>query len=248
MTRFCPRTTGSPRPRPLWIATHHQGLGAPGHHHPWGHQQHPMPSIPHMSTACTPLCPIPSYPGPSCPMDPQSVPLYTLKYPVPSCPPVPHTQPHIPHILLHPAPWTPRLCPYVPPNTCSAPYPLKPCSILHLCTPTPYSIQPYTLADPPPACAGALQDVPPTPLQTQLPDPSRSAQLPPFRVFQWHFPLYFWPEPPVFPEIAAGRGPGAAGGAGAAGREPRRWALRGSHMAFTHPKMGPRQLKGKWGN
>lgn len=168
MTRFCPRTTGSLHPQPLWTAAHHQGVGAPGHHHPQGHQLHPIPFIPHTSTAYTPLCSIPLNAGPSCPMDPQSVPLYIPKYPAPSYSPVLHTQPHIPHTLLHPAPWTDRLCPYVSPNPCSAPScpislktllhpaPVYPHNLLNpshfqtlpLCTPISCSIQPYTLAHP----------------------------------------------------------------------------------------------------
>lgn len=192
MTRFCPRTTGSLHPQPLWTATCHQGLGAPGHQHPQGHQLHPMPFIPHMSTACSL---IPLKPSPSCPMD-------TLKYTAPSFPPVFH----------NPAPHPPYPAP-------SCPISLK--TLLH-----PAPVYPHILFHPA-LHPCRLPSIPPSSSALQIPPDPPS--FPSFRMFQWHFPRYFCPEPPVFPEIATGRGPGAAGGARAADGEPRKWALRVSH-------------------
>lgn len=147
-------------------------------HHPQGYQWHLMPFLPHMSTACTPLCPIPLVPRS---IRPQSVPLYTPKYPAPSCPPVPHTQPHISYTLLRPAPWTPRLCLYVPPNPCSAPSCLislktllcHPHILLHP-TPLPSKPCPYVPPYPTPSSPTSLQK----PLHpTQISDPSRFLQI-----------------------------------------------------------------------
>lgn len=213
MTHFCPRTTGSLHLQRLWTATHHQGLGAPGHHDSQGHQQHPMPFIPHMSIAHTPLYPIPLYPGPFCPMDTQSVPLYTPKYPALSGPP-----------SLTPSP------------TSSIP-----CSILPLCTPISCSIPPHFLPNPASRYSHtllhpALHPCRPStiPHSSLTPPDSRCPQIPPLPRVPVALPTLFLSGATCLPRNSRRPRPGGGQGSRGSGGESGNGLCRSLTWHYSH--------------